>query len=133
MSDAPKIASALFIAFTAIGIAYAVWISLRRPPLADPFFHPFGDMPGFTDRQLLEISAGAMRNAARDPLRRSFATRHPAAGAFAASVQHRALYERTIPSAGLALRPDAGSDGRFVPSCSAAARIKWWRSRRVAS
>lgn len=61
----------IIYAIIAVVLLCAVWIGLRRPTRADPFFHPFGDMPGFTEEQLRQISARSML---RDPLRRSFVT-----------------------------------------------------------
>jgi hypothetical protein len=61
-----QIILAILIVFTAIALACAVrlWtaptrghgIGRRRPPPADPFSRPFGDMPGFTRAQLEEIA-----------------------------------------------------------------------------
>lgn len=35
---------AIAFVFTALGIVCAVWIGRSRPPAADPFSHPFGDI-----------------------------------------------------------------------------------------
>jgi hypothetical protein len=60
--------------FTAIGLACAVKIALRPSPARrDPFFHPFGDVPGLSDQQLREVTRRSAERIARDPLRRSFA------------------------------------------------------------
>jgi hypothetical protein len=47
----------------ALGLACAILAALRGrgigrqcPPPADPYFHPFGDMPGFTREQLETIA-----------------------------------------------------------------------------
>jgi hypothetical protein len=77
MRDSPTFVLLVILVGTAVVLLCAVWIDLRRPPQADPFFQPFGDMPGFTAKQLDAMSAGAMQNAARDPLRRSFAYPDP--------------------------------------------------------
>lgn len=62
--------------FTAIGLACAVRIALwPGPTRRDPFLHPFGDVPGFSDQQLRELAKRSAERIARDPLRRSFATR----------------------------------------------------------
>jgi hypothetical protein len=54
-----KIIIAVLSTFTAIGLLCAVGIARsrdpvrigrRRPPAADPFFHPFGEMPGFKEQ-----------------------------------------------------------------------------------
>jgi hypothetical protein len=100
MIVALKITVGVLLAFTALGIACAVRISLRRSiPQADPFFHPFGDVPRLTDAQLRDFE--------RDPLRRSFATR---------PLNH---------SAGLALRPDADGGRPILPSWLASIRNFW--------
>lgn len=100
MIAALKIAIVILLAFTALGIACAVWISLRRSiPQADPFFHPFGDVPRLTDAQMRAFDC--------DPLRRSFATRP------------------LIHSAGLALRPDADGGRPILPSWLASIRNFW--------
>jgi hypothetical protein len=88
----------VLLAFTAVALSCAVWIGLRRPPQADPFFQPFGDMPGFTSEQLRAMSARAMQNAARDSRRRSFVTR-----------------EISQPADRLAVRTE-DDGGRLVPS-----------------
>lgn len=76
--SAAHIILGIALVFTAIGLLCAVGIALRRdpvricrrrPPAADPFFHPFGDMPGFTDAQLRAISRQPHPG---DPLRRGF-------------------------------------------------------------
>lgn len=41
----------------ALGLACAIAVALlgigrRRRPVVDPYFHPFGDMPGYTREQL---------------------------------------------------------------------------------
>lgn len=46
----------------ALGLACGVMAALRgmgigrRPPAVDPYFHPFGDMPGFTREELETIA-----------------------------------------------------------------------------
>lgn len=40
-----KIIIGILLAFTAIGLLCAVRIGRPRPPPADPFFYPFGEMP----------------------------------------------------------------------------------------
>jgi hypothetical protein len=82
MKTAVIFAIGILSGFTAIGLACAVRISLRRPPAADPFFHPFGDMPGFTAEQLARVNlpVGELLDddspvCTGDPLRRSFAPR----------------------------------------------------------
>lgn len=72
--SAPHFTICILLGFIAISIWCAVRIGLRRPTPADPFFHPFGDMPGFTAEQLRVMSASAMQNAACDPLLRRFTT-----------------------------------------------------------
>lgn len=103
MIVALKIIIVIFSVFTAIGLLCAVRIGRRarwaNPP-ADPYFHPFGEMPALTAEQLARL---APRDFSHDPLRRSF-------------VMHN-------HSAGLALRPDAGSGRLSIPSGKAAARI----------
>jgi hypothetical protein len=47
--DILKIIAPFVLAFIAISAACAVWIGRRRPPPADPFFHPFGEMPNVPD------------------------------------------------------------------------------------
>ena len=92
----------IILAFTALALLCAVWIGLRPSiPQADPFFQPFGDMPGFTSQQIDAMSKGAMENAARDPLRRSFVSN-----------------DNSLPPGGRVVRPDDGG-GRLVPSGSA--------------
>ena len=127
--------------FTALGMACAVAFALRpnagigrrRDTPADPFLVAFGDMPGFSRWQLEAMAQTAMRNAARDPLRRSFAVR---------GLLHRRPYgggdctrcgaplgspAECVPdpfrSTGLALRPDADSGGLLFPSGPAAVRL----------
>jgi hypothetical protein len=60
-----KIVIGILLAFTAICLLCAVGIARsrdpvrigrRRPPPADPFFHPFGEMPGFTAEQLARFA-----------------------------------------------------------------------------
>jgi len=82
--------------FTAIGLACAVRIALRPPaPVRrDPYLQPIGDVPGFSAEQLREIERQANERIARDPLRRSFATR-----------------DLNLNSAGLALRTEADGVG----------------------
>ncbi len=66
----------ILIVFTAIALLCAVRIALwPSPARCDPFFHPFGDVPGFSDQQLREMARRANDRIARDPLRRSFVTR----------------------------------------------------------
>jgi hypothetical protein len=87
------IAITILSVFTAIGLACAVRIALKpQPRQCDPFFHPFGDVPGFSDQQLREIARRSAERIARDPLRRSFAT-------------------RDLVSAGAALRTEADGVG----------------------
>lgn len=93
-----KIVIGILLVFTAIGLACAVRLSLRRGP--DPFARPFGDVPGFSAEQLRAISGTPHP---RDPLRRSFTHDH-------------------FNSAGLALRPDAGGEGFLSSPRPVAAR-----------
>jgi hypothetical protein len=87
-------------AFTALGLAFiAVRIGLRATPQPDPFSQAFGEMPGFTAEQLQRLAPVPRTD---DPLRRPGRT--------------------NSPSAGLALRPDAGSV-RLQPTGPDAARI----------
>lgn len=86
--------------FTAIALACAVRVALRpQPRQCDPFSHPFGEMPGLSDQQLHEIAKRANERIARDPLRRSFATRDLDSG------------QRRPPR----VRPDAGGVGVLHP------------------
>ena len=63
MIEALKIILPVLLSFAALGIACAVWIGRRRAsPSADPFFHPFGEMPGF--------STGASRHRKRPAIMR---------------------------------------------------------------
>lgn len=56
MIAALKVTIPILLAFTALGIVCAVRISLRRSiPQADPFFHPFGDAPAFSDAHRIAI------------------------------------------------------------------------------
>ena len=62
--------------FTALALVSALWVQVLREAgvrrrQVDPFSHPFGDMPRLSDQQMRET----MQRIARDPLRRSFATR----------------------------------------------------------
>lgn len=103
MRDALNVVISILIVFTAIGLVCAVSLARRRDVLSDPFSNPFGEMPGFTPEQLLSW------HLARDP-----------------------AAPRIFPihrSAGLALRPDAGSGRRSIPSSPAAARVSWWRKQ----
>lgn len=64
--------------FTVLALVCALWASVireARPCRPDPFHHPFGDVPGFSDQQLREMTRKSADRIARDPLRRSFATR----------------------------------------------------------
>jgi hypothetical protein len=105
MIIALKIIIGTLSVFTAVGLLCAVKIGRRakwaNPAPADPYFHPFGEMPGLTAEQLARL---APRDFSHDPLRRSFAV-------------------HDNYSAGLALRPDAGSGLLSIPSGKAAARI----------
>lgn len=60
--------------FTAIALACAVRIALRPGrATVDPYFHPIGDVPGFSAEQLLAISKRSMTRIEQDAQRRSFA------------------------------------------------------------
>jgi hypothetical protein len=72
MSPAAIVLTIAFV-FIALCLACALWIGRRRPPPADPFSVPFGEMPGFSAEQLRRI-APEVRN--DDPLRRSFAVKN---------------------------------------------------------
>lgn len=72
MIAALKIIIAILLAFTALGLACAVFIGRRRDAPADPFSKPFGEMPGFTGEQLRRIAPMPRHHG--DPLRRSFTT-----------------------------------------------------------
>jgi len=66
-----KIVLAILFVFTAIGLACAVAIAFsrnarigrRRPPTADPFLHPFGEMTPLPAGSLAELHSH------RDPVR----------------------------------------------------------------
>jgi hypothetical protein len=87
------------MAFTAIGLAYvAVRVGLRATPQPDPFSLPVGEMPRFTRAQLRRIERAMPVGMAKYHL------------------------PQNSQSAGLALRPDAGSV-RLLPTGPDAARI----------
>lgn len=50
-----KILLAILMMFTAIGLACAVRIGRRRPPPADPFSHPFGDVAPLPAGSIVEL------------------------------------------------------------------------------
>lgn len=104
------------MAFTAVGLAFAALrIGLRATPQPDPFSRPFGEMPVFTTEQLRRIAPPIDTD---DPLRRSFVSRNEVL-----RDSDRLWREfKNSPSAGLALRPDAGSVS-LLPTGSDAARI----------
>jgi hypothetical protein len=103
MITPPQIVLAILLVFVAISLACAVRIGRRRPPAADPFSHPFGDVVS------------------------------PAAGAFVASVQHRTLHERKLDHpVRPAIRADQGSGGNGNASQGAAAARTLHRSERRA-
>lgn len=85
--------------FTALGVVCAAWFVRPRRRQHDPFFHPFGDVPGFSDQQLREIARRSAHRIARDPQRRSFVTRDLNSG------------QRRPPRVG----PDAGGVGVLDP------------------
>lgn len=132
-----KIVIAILLVFAALGLLCAVRIGRRATPPADPFFHPFGEMPGFTAEQLRAIAPPIKNN---DPLRRSFAKHSRLAPAQASMSPGRLNREgRVIASnappapipasrsldlkpSGVALRPDADGGGPFAPSGLAAVR-----------
>lgn len=105
MIVALKIIIGILLVFTAIGLLCAVGIARsrdsgigrRRPPAADPFFHPFGEMPGFTQEQL-----------ARFPLRQGYGG--------------QVAPHHTNPGV-TATPPVAGSGASSFPSGDAAARV----------
>jgi hypothetical protein len=112
MIVALKIIIGTFCVFTALGLLCAVrigrrakWASLAP---ADPYFHPFGEMPVLSAEQLDRIRP---RDFSAGPLRRSFAVRD----------NH---------SAGGALRPADADGGGHVPSWLAPiSRFFAWRRR----
>lgn len=60
--------------FTAIALACAVRLSFRRcDARPDPYFHPIGEVPGFTAEQLRAITSRSMSRIEQDAQRRSFA------------------------------------------------------------
>ncbi|KRR25943.1 hypothetical protein [Bradyrhizobium retamae] len=50
-----KIVIGILLLFTAIGLACAVRIGRRRPPPADPFAHPFGEVAPLPAGSLAEL------------------------------------------------------------------------------
>jgi hypothetical protein len=129
----------IFAVFTAISLACAVRISRPCPPAADPFLHPFGDMPGFSDAQLHAMCRQTEASIARDPLRRSFATGHRYRLNYLTSNMPRIdddgagrrWLDLSPNPAGLPPKVGAGSDGFLSGSNPATARILQWRSRRA--
>lgn len=121
---AAKVILIIAIAFAALSLACAVWIGRRRPPSADPFSAPFGEMPFFTAEQLNRLTP---RWDPADPLRRSFAVRDR----LKREAQPLFLI-RQANSGGVANLPDAGGGGfSSYPLGPAAARIfSWWRIRK---
>jgi hypothetical protein len=121
----------LFAVFTALGLCCAVRIGRRRDAPADPFSIPFGEMPSVDrdwrpQRSSTELGTGFSERELRNITRR-LPPDHPL---------RRSPYARPLSqypsSAGVALRTvEAGSDGSFIPSDPAAARISWWRQRHV--
>lgn len=71
MTEALKIIVPIALVFTALCIGCAVWIGRRRPPAADPFSLPFGEMPFFEQEQLRRLAPGVDE----DCLYRAFAAR----------------------------------------------------------
>jgi hypothetical protein len=113
MITALKIIIVIFSAFAALGLLCAVRIGRRATwaaPPADPYFHPFGEMPALTPEQLARL---APRDFSDNPLRRSFAAR----AVILEPDETADVYGRAIKnSAGLALRPADADGGGHVPS-----------------
>jgi hypothetical protein len=53
MKAALVVVIGIMLIFTALGIACAVIVALRRKPLADPYAAPFGDMPAICGMTLM--------------------------------------------------------------------------------
>jgi hypothetical protein len=96
----------------ALGLACALRVGRRRRTGAsrmadDPFFFPFGEMPTVPSHFVMERRHRLVMTCSNPP-------------AIGVDMSRRIFFP--IPSAGLALRPDAGSDEPFVPSGPVAAR-----------
>jgi hypothetical protein len=128
----------VLLAFTALGIAYAVVIGWRRPAPADPFSQPFGEMPGFTQAQLDALVQASARRAARDPLRRSFASRpmppivdsERNVARYEAELLFRRPSSRIEESVGVMPRPaDGGFFSSFPSGLAAVRNLPAWLTR----
>ena len=62
-----QIVLAVLLVFTAIGLACAVRFGRRRPPTADPFSDPFGEMTPLPSGSLAELHSH--RNPVRPAVR----------------------------------------------------------------
>jgi len=110
---------AIAVAFTALGILCAVRIGRSRPPPADPFSHPFGELALLPSGALIELHSH------RDPARRAIradqgsggngkSSQGAAAARFRYSKSFRLIHsssERPPVSGRRALR-DSGSERR---------------------
>jgi hypothetical protein len=116
-------------AFTAISLACAVRISRRRPPAADPFFHPFGDMAGLTPEQLARIAA---QIAATDEMSRRHLAQSAERQRAGEAGRGRRRREPVQSNSG-ALPPRRDADGGFssIPSGFAAVRKFFARACRA--
>lgn len=123
--SALKTIAPFLLAFIALSLASVamIRIGLRATPQADPF-HAFGAMPPFTPEQLKRMA----RLRLEDPPNRSYATRRIDlidSDEVSRDRPVRRLYSETYetPSAGLALRTDAGSVRPSIPPGPDAARL----------
>jgi len=102
MIIALKIIIVILSLFSALCLCCALWVGLRRDTTqADPFFEPFGDMPGFSREELEMIATRLPPDQIDHPLLDGPLSRFPSAGA---------------------LRRDAGGGRSDVPSGASAVR-----------